>query len=326
MSNLNKRISNLLTKLTIDEKSVFFTKGETLDNKTTKIFSKSSYVKNNVLLNLYNEFVKNGGKTSDFKDKKVVINTHFTQRKLVTQRGEMPHTIDGPMQLIQVNVADLNFFSKSVVASKYCLVCVGLFRSKTCTYSMKKKSHLPSKLGKFFSETERFKKYLKKEGRHQMRLQTDQEFNQNEIKEINKKYVLHYNSKLNNGHAVAAEQKIRELKNCLKNFKRLLKKGELKPNEALRKATANMNIFLTKKYGVPPEEAEKKSLEFEEHKLDYNFKWLKKVYKDAARYSRYDMKLDKKIRKKLRSPLNVGEIAFVLSARIKKKRVSFHFL
>ena len=34
-----------------------------------------------------------------------------------------------------------------------------------------------------------------------MHLQTDQEFNQNEIKEINKKYVLHYNSKLNNGHA-----------------------------------------------------------------------------------------------------------------------------
>ena len=91
-----------------------------------------------------------------------------------------------------------------------------------------------------------------------MRLQTDQEFNQNEIKEINKKYnVLRYNNKLNDGHAVAAEQKIRELKNCLKNFKRLLKKGELKPNEALRKATANMNIFLTKKYGVHPRRREK---------------------------------------------------------------------
>ena len=134
MSNLNKSISNLLTKLTVDEKSVLFTKAETLDNKTTKNFSKSSYVKDNVLLNLYNEFVKNGGKTSDFKDKKVIINTPFTQGKLVTQRGEMLHTIDGPMQLIQVDVADLNFFSKSVVASKYCLVCVDLFTSKTCTY------------------------------------------------------------------------------------------------------------------------------------------------------------------------------------------------
>ena len=153
-----------------------------------------------------------------------------------------------------------------------------------------------------------------------MRLQTNQEFNQNEIKEINKRYnVLHYNSKLNDGHTMAAEQKIRELKNRLKNFKRLLKKGKLKPNEALRKATVNMNIFPTKKYGVPPEEVGKKSLESEEYKLDYNFKCLKKVDRDAARYWRYDMKLNKKIKKKVRSPLNVGEIVFVLSAKLKKK-------
>ena len=57
-----------------------------------------------------------------------------------------------------------------------------------------------------------------------MRLQTDQEFNQNEISEINKKYnVLHYNSKRNNKHAVGAEQKIRKLKFRLRNFKRLVK-------------------------------------------------------------------------------------------------------
>ena len=113
-----------------------------------------------------------------------------------------------------------------------------------------------------------------------MYLQTDQEFNQNEIKELAKKYnVVHFNSKLNDGHAVSAEQKIRELKNCLKGFKRALNTGKLKPNEALRKATKNMNIFPTKKNGVPPEEVEKKSLESEEYKLDYDFKRLKKVDK-----------------------------------------------
>ena len=78
-----------------------------------------------------------------------------------------------------------------------------------------------------------------------------------------------------------------------------MKKGKLKPNEVLRKATVNMNIFPTKKYGVPPKEAEKKSLKSEEYKLGYDFKCLKKVDKDAARYSRYDMKLDKKTKKKL---------------------------
>ena len=59
-----------------------------------------------------------------------------------------------------------------------------------------------------------------------------------------------------------------------------------------------MNIFLTRKYRVPPEEVEKKSLALEEYKLDYNFKRLKKVDKDADRYSRYDAKRDKKSKKK----------------------------
>ena len=125
---------------------------------------------------------------------------------------------------------------------------------------------------------------------------------------------------------MGAEQKIRELKNWLKNFKRVLSNGKLQPNKALKKATKNINIFPTRKYGVPPEEVEKKSLASEEYKLDYDFKRLKKVDKDAERYSRYDAKRDKNLKKKLRSPLNLGEILYVLSARIKKKRRAIHFL
>lgn len=61
-----------------------------------------------------------------------------------------------------------------------------------------------------------------------------------------------------------------------------------------------MNIFPTKEYGVPPEEIDKKSLESEEDKLEYDFKHLKKVDKDAARYSRYDIKRDKKSKKEIK--------------------------
>ena len=89
-----------------------------------------------------------------------------------------------------------------------------------------------------------------------MHLQTDQEFNRSEIKKLNSKHnVEHYNSKLNEGHAVAAEQKIRELKNRLKNFKQRnkIEKKTLKPNDVLKKATTNMNLQPTRKYGVPPE-------------------------------------------------------------------------
>ena len=124
----------------------------------------------------------------------------------------------------------------------------------------------------------------------------------------------HYNTKLNEGHAVAAEQKIRELKFRLKFFKRLSKisKNVLKPNVVLKKATNNMNMQPTRKYGVPPNEVEKKSIESEEYKLSYDIDRIRKVDKDAARYARYDLKRDKKSKKKLRSPLQTGV------ARIKK--------
>ena len=60
----------------------------------------------------------------------------------------------------------------------------------------------------------------------------------------------HYNTKLNEGHAVAAEQKIREFKNVFK------------PNEALKKATNNMNIQPTRKYGIPPNKVENKNINY----------------------------------------------------------------
>ena len=47
-----------------------------------------------------------------------------------------------------------------------------------------------------------------------------------------------------------------------------------------------------------PRRWEKKYLKSEEFNLNFNLKHLKKVDRDAARYLRYDMKLDKKIKKK----------------------------
>ena len=65
---------------------------------------------------------------------------------------------------------------------------------------MNKKSHLVDKLEKILSETQGRRKYLLKEGRGEMLLQTYQEFHQNMIKELAKKYnIVHFNSKLNDG-------------------------------------------------------------------------------------------------------------------------------
>ena len=69
-----------------------------------------------------------------------------------------------------------------------------------------------------------------------MRLQTDQEFQQKNIKILNKEYdVEMYSTKLKGGKASAAEQKILELKKLLLRSKRIQKlQGErVKPNELI---------------------------------------------------------------------------------------------
>ena len=71
----------------------------------------------------------------------------------------------------------------------------------------------------------------------------------------------------------------------------------MRPYDVLKKATENMNLELTRKYRVPPEEVEKKSSESEEYRLTYYFSHLKKVNKDAERYSRFDRKSYKKAKK-----------------------------
>ena len=57
-----------------------------------------------------------------------------------------------------------------------------------------------------------------------MLLQTDLEFNQNQIKALNKKFNVHmFHTKLRGGNAFAAEQKIREFKKILLRSKRFEK-------------------------------------------------------------------------------------------------------
>ena len=70
MSNLEKRLGNLLKNLGVDENSILFAKGDELNEKTVKKLAKSRYDKDTVLLNLYMEFKK------ELKTK-VVINTPF---------------------------------------------------------------------------------------------------------------------------------------------------------------------------------------------------------------------------------------------------------
>ena len=84
-------------------------------------------------------------------------------------------------------------------------------------------------------------------------------------------------------------------------------------------AVENLNKINSEKYGLPPDIIEKKSLESEYFKEIYDFHRLVKVTKGINRYERYNEKLDKKQKRKLREPLNINEKVLVLAEKIKKK-------
>ena len=156
-------------------------------------------------------------------------------------------------------------------------------------------------------------------------MQTDLEFQQNEIKKLNKKYnVEMFSSKIRGGKAFAAEQKIREFKKLLFKSKRLhkiTKKTRLNSKKLIKNAVENMNRTNFQKYGYPPETVEKKSLSDDIFREIYDFHRIVRVSKDAARYKRNDIRVDKKNsrRRKLREPLTVNEKVLVLAERLKKK-------
>ena len=154
-----------------------------------------------------------------------------------------------------------------------------------------------------------------------LRLQTDLEFQQNEIKKLNKKYnVEMFSTRLRGGKAFAAEQKIREFKKLLLKVKTFYQKSKtkFKPYEIIRKVTANMNKTKTVKYQIEPEDVEKKALADDNFREKFDFYRLSKIGKENKRYKRYMSKKDS-YKRKLRDPLSIGERVLVLSERLKKK-------
>ena len=116
-----------------------------------------------------------------------------------------------------------------------------------------------------------------------MRLQTDLEFKQNEIKKLSKQYnVEMFHRKVRGGKNFPAEQKIREFKKLLLKIKRFEKdKGKrIKPSDLIKKAVQNMNETISTKYELAPETIEKRSFNPNDRKYFqeiYDFMRLKKI-------------------------------------------------
>ena len=117
--------------------------------------------------------------------------------------------------MLQADIDDIQFLGKSAADPKHCLLFVDLFTSMIYTYSMKRRSLLTKKMLIFYND-------ISKKRTCTMRLQTDQKFQQTNLKKLdNESHVDMYNSNLRSGKELATEQKFRELKKLLLRSKRI---------------------------------------------------------------------------------------------------------
>ena len=173
---------------------------------------------------------------------------------------------------------------------------------------MKSRKQIRHRLEQFYDDVKNKRKGKK------MRLQIDQEFQQLQIKDLNKKNnVEMFSTSLIGGK----EQKIRELK---KRIAKLMgEKLKLTPKRIIELSTTNMNIMPSLKYGISPENIESKSLNSERLKTLFNMHRIEKTSKLNDRLDRCDKKIHQRKRKKLKENLKVGERVYILAERIKKK-------
>ena len=313
--DIDKRIQNIFRLLQKDSRSVFYASTNILNNLLKKL-RKSPYEKDIVFKEFY-EKLQNKDILKEIDQ--IPLTTPFFEQKKDLDRSTL-FSIEGPFELCHADIADLRFLAKSAVDPKYALLIVDLFTPKVYVYPMKNRSLLAKKLKLFYDEIDQ-----KRSGK--MRLQTDLEFNQNIIKKINKEHnVEMFHTKIRSGKAFVAEQKVGKFKQILNQSKRLVKRGSkrLKPNELIKRAVENMNETLSQKYDVAPETIESNSLKSEYFKRMFDFQRIKKVEETNRRQEKFAIKKDRR-RRKLRSPLKIGEKVIILAERIKKKDAPLKF-
>ena len=97
------------------------------------------------------------------------MKTTFVEKKDDIHRSTL-YSFDGPFQLLNADIGNLEFLEKSATNPKYCLLFVDLFTSKVYVYLMKTRKSIASKMEIFYKEVETKRKGQK------TRLQTNKEF------------------------------------------------------------------------------------------------------------------------------------------------------
>ena len=311
-----KQLKNLYKKLLENENSVLFAVDK-INLRLLNRLKKSSYEKDQVFYGLFKKLENEEDEKKEEEEIQVPFYTPFVEQRKDIDRSSALYSINGPLQFFHADLAYLQFFAKSAVDPKYALVCVDLFTSKVYVYTLRTKNNLFKKMEEFYKEID--DKRIENE---KMKLQVDLEFQQNKIKELNKKYnVDMFSTKNRGGKAYAAEEKIREFKKILFRIKKTYKRLNKRLNSAklIKKTVQNMNNTKSIKYGLEPEIIEKRSLTDDDFRERYDFYRLNQVTKAFKRYKKHDVNIDFKRKKKLREPLNIGKRVLILAGRLKKK-------
>ena len=213
------RIQNLFRNLQKDPKSIFYAI-ESLSRTILNKARKSAYDKDKIFVNLYDQLEDK----NFYQNNNLPLVTPFVNKTSNIDHSTL-YSISKPFELLHADIADLRFLAKSAVERKYCLLAVDLFTSKIYVYPRKNRSCLAKKLKLFYEDIKQ-----KRTGR--MRLQTDLEFKQNQIKKLNDKFdVKMFHTKVRGGKAFAAEQKIGLFKKILlisKGFQKFKKNKKQK--------------------------------------------------------------------------------------------------
>ena len=247
---------------------------------------------------------------NDFNEDKAPTRVNYVEKREIDR--SILYSFDGPFQLLHADVGNLEFLGKTATFPQYVLVIVDLISSKIYTYSMKSRKQILQKLRIFYDDVRK-----KRKGKR-MRLQVDNEFQQVKIKDLyDINNVEMFTSALRGKKTFATEQKMRELKTRIAKIN--VQKLKISPVKIVEISAANMNVRPSKKYGIAPEEVERRGLSNERFKTIFNMKRIEKTYGLHPRLDDYDKKKYSSKKKQSRENLSIGEKVYVLAERTKKK-------
>ena len=299
----------LVESLSDDPKSQFYLKNVKSVNKThvRQSLKNSRYELDRVTYSLLpkRRDIRIGSNTAN----KVLLPA---QNKF-TRITDIQHSTTDKGQKFQADLADIQYLKPRAGESKFCLVIVDVYSQRVYLYGLYRKSNAREAFETFLSDTAS----IRKSDVYTL-IQSDEGgefFNKALERLLLDNRVKLYTTKMNKGHAFMAEQKIREVKKKLTKLKARDASQRIKKMLVLvEESMNNTNIGYL---GISPMEIEREPASIGKDSVKKLYIG-KKLTKHKERISRYVKKKDKNI--KNLKPLQVGNLVWIASGRVQKKR------